>query len=513
VLLAALGCGGSDPSEFAMPSFRDVAPELGLDADAHVYGPVLVDFDRDGLLDVLLTNHLDPLSLHRRTGRGRFADVSTALGLRVDYDSHGAAWGDCDGDGRLDLYIAVGGGGEHPPPGFEPRANHLFRAQPDGRFRDVARESGVDDAGARGRAVAWNDFDRDGDLDLLVTHAERAGFGDRLFRNEGDCRFRDVSATAGDLTRSHLRFGMAWADYDADGDMDLFGAEGPGRWSDESRRRGRLLRNDGGVFADVTQASGLRAESADGMAWGDFDGDGDLDLFVPRGHHHGNDTPRRLRNRLYRNLGGGSFDEIAQQTGVAENRNSEDAVFADFDNDGDLDLYVVNARTPQGEQPNFLYQNLGDGRFRELAAAVGAAGVDWGLTGSVATGDLDGDGFVDLAIAHGLSTVGYDGPTQILRNQGNGAHWLQVELVTRRGDPLAFGVRVQLETEDGRVQLRELNGGGRRYSQDEPLASFGLGRERRAARLSVRWPDGAAQELRDVAADQRLRVVEPAEGR
>jgi hypothetical protein len=507
-LLAALACGGPDPGALAMPAFRDVAPELGLGADAHVYGPVLVDFDRDGLLDVLLTSHLDPLRLYRQVARGRFEDVAAARGLRVHYDSHGAAWGDCDGDGRLDLYLSVGGGGENPREGFEPHANHLFQAQADGSFRDVARDAGVDATGARGRAVAWADVDGDADLDLLLGHAERPGYGDRLFRNEGGCRFSDASEGAGDLTRSYLRFGTAWSDYDADGDMDLFGAEGPGHWNDDTPRVGRLLRNDGGIFADVTEASGLERESANGMAWGDYDGDGAIDLFVARGHHYESDTPERMRNRLYRNLGHGRFEEVAERAGVAGCRNGEDAVWADFDNDGDLDLYVVNGRTRQGEQPNFLYQNLGGGRFRERAAEVGATGVDWGLTGSVAAGDLDGDGFVDLAIGHGLSTTGYDGPTQILRNQGNGAHWLQLALVTRRGDRMAFGARVQVETSGGRVQLRELNGGVHRYSQDELLASFGLGRERHA-RVVVRWPGGAVQELRDVRADQRLQLEEP----
>jgi hypothetical protein len=492
-----------------MPAFRDVAVELGLGAEAHVYGPVLVDFDRDGLLDVLLTNHLDALALHRQVARGRFADVAPELGLRVHYDNHGAAWGDCDGDGRLDLYIAAGRRDPNPDSEYVPRPNHLFRAQPDGRFRDVAREAGVDDTGARARAVAWIDFDADGDLDLQVTHAELAGFPDRLYRNAGDCRFSDVADRSGDLARVLLRYGTAWADYDGDGDMDLFGAAGHGRWADGSPRVGRLLRNDGGAFTDVTEAAGLLRESAQGMAWGDSDGDGDLDLFVVRGHHHSN-QPRPPRwNRLYRNLGDGRFEEIARAAGVADGGNGEDAVFADFDNDGDLDLYVVNSRASELEQPNLLYENLGDGRFRDVAAQSGAVGSDWGLEGSVAVGDLDANGFVDLVIAHGASSAGYEGPTQVLHNEGNAAHWLQLELVTRRGDPLAFGARVRVETDDGRIQVRELAGGMRRFSQDEPLASFGLGRARRAARVEVRWPGGAVQELHGVAADQRLRVTEP----
>ena len=499
--LAVLVTGCDGISERAMPGFRDVAAELGLDRDAHVYGPVLVDFDRDGLLDVLFTNHLDPIALHRQQADGRFVDVSRARGLVADTDDkHGAAWADCDGDGRFDLYVAVGTSERMP--------NRLFHQREDGRFDDVAEAGGVADAWARGRAVSWFDWDGDSLPDLLVTNALREGHRDRVFHNQGGCRFRDVSAESGDLAGGWLSQGGAWADYDGDGDMDLFAS---GSWvptPDGSRWQGSLLRNEGGGrFRDVTAEAGLRSERAVGMAWGDYDDDGDLDLFVARGGSPSAKTgPRGRPNRLYRNRGDGTFELAEKALGAAVTRNSQDAVWADLDNDGDLDLYVVNARSAEGPEPNLLYRNEPDG-LHDVAAEVGAEGLDWGLPGAVAVGDLDGDGFLDLVVTHGLASMGYDAPPEILRNGGNAGRWLRVALVDAGGSPVVFGARVEIETPDGRRQIREL-AGVRRYSQDEPVAHFGLGGHEEVALVRVRWPSGRIQERRGVRAGRLLVVQE-----
>lgn len=218
---------------------------------------------------------------------------------------------------------------------------------------------------------------------------------------------------------------------------------------------------------------------------------------------------RRISNRLYQNNGDGTFVDVAAAAGVQRSLNASDATWSDFNNDGYLDLYVVNAGDSQlGNQPNFLFLNRGDGTFQEAAETAGAMGTSEGLGARTAVGDLNADGFPDIFLTNGLHRFQFNGPHQMLLNQGNGNHWLQVRLVGQGSNSLGIGARVEIVTADGLRQVREANGGIHGSSQDEMLLSFGLGQWEDVAEVKVRWPSGAIQTFTDVAADQRIAVFE-----
>jgi hypothetical protein len=273
-----------------------------------------------------------------------------------------------------------------------------------------------------------------------------------------------------------------------------------------------LYRNNKGNFGDVTTVSGIRKEAGGaGMAWGDYDNDGDLDLFVTLGW-----SPRASSmpptNRLYRNNGNGTFTTVETLAGVSRNLNSHHTAWADFDNDGDLDLYVTNAGLlSTGKKPNFLYMNKGDGTFEEIAQSVGVGGriTRTGLSVGLAVGDVNADGFLDIVLSNGLSSYGQgDGPNQLLMNQRNGAHWLQIKLVGQKSNRLGIGARVEVITKDGFRQVREMNGGYHYYSQNEMLVHFGLGQRTQISKVTIRWPSGVVQQLTGVVVDRRITVVE-----
>jgi hypothetical protein len=232
---------------------------------------------------------------------------------------------------------------------------------------------------------------------------------------------------------------------------------------------------------------------------------------VTNGYSPGATNPPSQPGRLYRNNGNDTFTDVAQSAGVAQNLNSQTVVWADFDNDGDLDLYVTNAGTlSTGNQPNFLYSNQGNGTFQDVAVPAGATGVlDTGMDGGTAFTDVNADGFLDIIITHGLSVYGQvSGPHEVLRNQGNGANWLQVKLIGQQSNRLGLGARVELRTADGMFQMREMNGGVHTYSQDEMLLAFGLNDRTTVSQLTIYWPSGIVQNLTNLTVNQRLTVTE-----
>ena len=486
-----------------MPAFTDIAPSLGVDLVVTTYGPNVVDYNQDGQVDLLFTNHFDLLTLYQQQALDDFVDITAVAGITLgsstDFgDKHGAAWGDCDNDGNLDLYVSRG----------SQQPNQLYYNLGDNTFSEIANSAGVADAN-RGRAAAWIDYDKDGDLDLFITNARDSK--DIMFSNQGSCVFTNVSAQVGALTERLHKFGMGWADYDQDGDMDVFATSGASLMGNELDFHSHLYRNNGdGTFANVTDSAGIPEQPGNGLAWGDYDNDGDLDLFVTIGYSPGVSSPPNVTNRLYRNNSDGTFTEIAAQAGVAQNLNSQHAAWADFDNDGDLDLYVTNAGTlANSNQPNFLFENQGDGTFQEVAAAVGATGDTVGMSGGVAIGDINDDGFPDIVITHGLSSYSQvEGPHQVLHNQGNDANWLKVKLIGQQSNRLGVGARVELQAADGLFQMREMNGGMHNYAQDELMLTFGLGARTQVSRLTIYWPSGVVQQVMDLDVNRQATIVE-----
>ncbi|MBZ0268170.1 CRTAC1 family protein, partial [bacterium] len=357
---------------------------------------------------------------------------------------------------------------------FPGSTNKLLRNDGAATFA-VATFAPLDDAG-QSRCSGWADYDLDGDLDVYLANI-LAG-ENRLLRNDGAREFADVTVTP--LTNGNPTEGVAWGDYDNDGDPDLF-VQGP--WSNPNM----LLRNDGAAgFADVATGLLLGAgKSGRGAAWADYDNDGDLDLFLANEY---TDQSQLLRNdgaAGFSDATGGVLDQGGQAFGCG---------WGDYDNDGWLDLYVAMYGEPI-LKPNKLFHNEGDGTFTDVAMP----GVtDSSQTLAAAWADYDGDGDLDLYCAD------YETPSRLFRNDAaNGNHWLHVDLVGTTSNTFGVGARITLQA-GGLQQIREVGGDMGYMSRGSLTAEFGLGAATAVDALTVRWPTGVEQIVPVAGVDQRI---------
>lgn len=471
-----------------------------------------------------------------------FADVSQARGVMVNTTGTlqedwgtGCAFFDFDNDGDLDLYVAT----------YTGAAAKLYRQEPDGTFTDVAAAAGVADT-RNGRAVKVADYDNDGDDDFFLGNFEGPN---RLFRNNGDGTFTDVADSA--LAAGNLTFGACWADYDNDGWVDLYvvnrrrGGQVPGLnqlfhnrgdgtfdevgaalgvddekagleavWFDYDNDRdpdlylsndrfggNRLWRNDGGTFTDVSAASRANVTiNSMGVEIGDYDADGDLDLYITNSNELGS-----ILNILLRNNGDGTFDNVATDVGVRSGRWGWGCAFLDYDNDADLDLYVANsaARATTQEGENLLFRNNVVGAFTEVGVAMGCNDPNQGYGVSVA--DFDGDGALDMFLTNNKA------PSVLYRNTSVSGTWLKVHAVGVVTNRSAIGARLRV-VRNGFAQIREVNGGSSYLSEHDLVAHFGLGSSGTVDTLEVRWPSGCVDRMTGVAANQTVTVVEGSTG-
>jgi hypothetical protein len=432
----AAGAAGAQPAAFQFE--RLAAPELdkpGALANA------FADYDGDGDLD-LATGFKDGSVVLLRNDGGRLV----ASGARFELggrDARALAWGDYDGDGDPDLYV-----GTSPTPRHR---NALLRNDGGGRFVEVAAQAGVSSLEASTRQASWIDIDGDGDLDLFV--AQRAA-PNQLFRNEGG-RFKDVAAEVG-LADPRKSVGACFFDADQDGDFDLFVAN-------QSGDRDGFFRNAGGRFTDVAEALGLTplerpaTDGSVGCAVGDYDNDGDFDLFVAA---YG-------KNRLHRN-DGGTFAEVAASVGIEGEDHFVAGAWGDVDLDGWLDLYVTTFRTPNPNLKDLLYRNR-MGRFvDEIPESLNAVPADHGAQWA----DLDGDGDLDLAVTHNDDKVGGGRIYRNLAPAKGGA--LKVAALDARG-ALVPGAEVRLYDPAGRLLgARMIDTGGGYDSQNAAPAHFAI---------------------------------------
>ncbi len=430
---------------------------------------------------------------------------------------YGTAWGDYDNDGDLDLYVSSYNFG-----------SFLYRNDGGGVFTSPFTSTTPPNDNFDGTGVAWGDYDNDGDLDLYLAQAN--GQANKLFRNNGDGTFADV--TSGPLGDPGTSYGVAWGDYDNDGDIDLYIAN--------FGSANKLLRNDGvSGFTDVTGGTPLGdVGSGCGVAWGDYDNDGDLDLYLSNFNAEA--------NKLFRNDGGGSFTDV---TGPPLNDagSGMGVAWGDYDNDGDLDLYLVNYNGA-----NKLFRNNGGGSFTDATSGpLGDAGFGYGC----AWGDYDNDGDLDLYLANGGGT----GDNRLFRNDGGGTfvdaasplvkntgpstgvawgdydsdgdidlyvtnnnphhnklfrneigttnHWLHVDLVGTVSNVSAIGARVRVVA-GGISQIREISGGSGLCSQNSLTAEFGLGFAKQVDTVEVRWPSGQVDTLIVLSVDKVLKIYE-----
>jgi hypothetical protein len=542
------------------PLFRDVAAAAGLTfvhengVTGEFYlpeimgaGGALFDYDNDGDLDVFLvqsgslvpgaqapaTHALFRNDLDRPGGRLRFTDVTAASGLaRVGYGM-GVATGDYDNDGDVDLYVTAYG------------PNVLYRNDGNGIFTDVtARAGGGLDDPRWSTSAAFLDYDRDGDLDLFVTNYVdftpagnkvcRDGAGartycpptayrpvpDRLFRNNGDGTFSDVTEAAG-ISRAYGNgLGVACADFDDDGWIDIYVA------NDAMANQLWINRRDG-TFEDravlagaAYNAEGL-PEGSMGIAAGDYDNDGDEDLYVTH-------LPRET-NTLYMNRRGGQFDDLTDQARLAAPSmpfTGFGTDWFDFDHDGWLDLFVangaVNTVEAQRGQPfpfrerNQLYRNLG-GRpergpggvvpFEEVLPAIaGEAFAIEEVSRGAAFGDVDNDGDIDILVTNN------GGPVRLLRNeQGAAAPWLVVSLTGTADNRQALGARVALLRGGRPERWRRAHTDGSYLSASDSRVHFGLGGPGgRLEGILVVWPNGTREVWHEVGPSRLIRVKQGA---
>jgi hypothetical protein len=430
----------------------------------------------------------------------------------------GACAGDYDRDGRVDLYITNVG------------PNVLYRNRGDGTFSDVSRAARVD-ASEWSTSCAFADLDQDGDLDLFVTNYLDAGIdnnpfcGDEralrrtychplafkplqnvVYRNEGNGTFTNVSEQSGIAKFRGNGLGVVVADFDDDQRPDVFVAndalpnflffnEGGWRFT------------EGGLAAGVSVAADGKARAGMGTDAADYDGDGLLDLIVT---NHEFET-----TSLYRNLGGRLFAYVTGESGIAAPTRpfvGFGVVFTDYDNDGALDLAMVNghvldntALQRQGSthaQRKLLFRNTGARGFNEVGKLSGSGFMAENVGRGLATGDIDNDGDQDLLVTNN------GGPVELLRNDGgNSQNSVLIQLVGRMSNVGGIGARVRL-TSGGRTQVREVKAGSSYLTHSDVRVHFGMGRSARAERLEVRWPAGRTEVLQNLAANQIVTIRE-----
>jgi hypothetical protein len=512
-------------------------------------GVALFDYDNDGDLDVYLVqgamlggatpgavvtppkaptslmgrlfrNDLEPQSAGRTL---RFTDVTTQSGLRATQYGLGAAAGDVDNDGWVDLLLTNFG------------ANQLWRNKGDGTFDDVSAVSGLTDDARFAVSAAFVDYDRDGWLDLYVANnvdytlanettcpnpAGRrdycppqiyGGRPDQLYRNQRNGRFVDVTAKALVGGRFGPALGVSTADFNADGWIDIFVAnDGEDNLLWLNQRDGTF--RETGLLAGVAVTAEGKAEASMGVDAGDWDNDGDEDLIITELTTEG--------SNLYVNDGTARFRDLGAASGLGALSlpyTGWGTAWFDFDNDGLLDTFAANGTIVANEaekdkpfpydQKKVLFRNVGGGRFEDVTAKAGAV---FGLSESgrgAAFGDVDNDGDIDIVVGNATGSV------RLLINQiGNRNHWVGLKLVGRDGKRDMLGARVAIGRKDGPTLWRRVRSDGSYASANDPRVLAGLGTSSEPPSIAVHWPGGRTEKWAEVPID-RWTTLREGEGR
>ena len=445
-------------------TFTDVAIAAGVADTGYGMGCAVGDYDNDGFPDLYVTN-FGANVFFRNNGDGTFTDVTTQTGTGDTRWGTSCAFVDYDNNGFLDLYVTnyvkyaiesdqvcmdKGVRVYCDPRLYEGELDILYRNNGDGAFTDVTESAGFSGATGRGLAIAWGDYDDDGDMDVYIVNDADQNF---LYRNNGDGTFTDVSLTAGvgfsEDGDAENGMGADFGDYDNNGYLDLVVTN----FQDQTNT---LYHNEGGgLFSDVSYASKIGTISLPYLAWGvsfcDYDNDGYQDLFIANGHLHENVQAfnpigfYEQPNLLFRNNRDGTFDEVGTDSGSGMHleKVSRGFAYSDYDNDGDLDLFVTNLK----------------------------------------------------------------GTPDLLQNRGNQNTWLTLKLTGTRSNRDAIGARVKVTT-GNLTQIREVRSGSSYLSQSDMRLHFGVGKHRRVDRVGIRWPSGLQEQLEGVETNQILTLVE-----
>lgn len=490
-------------------------------------GVAFFDYNNDGFLDIYFVNGAaigvgarSPGNvLLRNTRRGTFVDVTQEANVAgTGAYGMGVAIGDYNNDGFMDLYVTNYG------------VNQLFRNNGGGAFTDVTADAGVGGGNRWHSSAGFFDYDNDGDLDLYVVNyldyhldsnpycgLKKEGYrlycdvrmfdgvADQLYRNDGDGTFTDVSSAAGIANPAGKGLGLTFGDFDQDGYTDIFVAN-------DTVRNFLYHNNRNGTFTDVSYGAGIgfdpngKPRAGMGADCGDINGDGLLDIFVT---NFSNEL-----NALFENRGSLVFEEVTEKAGLGSGLLplGFGAKLFDFDNDGNVDIFVANGHVDPNVHLFFphlsylqlplLYHNDGDGTFTDVSSSSGSALEIRAAGRGAAVGDYDNDGDLDIVVSNsGQQPI-------LMRNDGGDAHWIAVKARGKGSNLFGLGAKVWVESK-GRTQLKEINNVASYLSSNDIRSYFGLGRERKANRIEIAWPSGKRQVLRDVPADQILLVNEP----
>ncbi len=488
-------------------------------------GIAFIDYDNDGLLDLfVLSGKGGTNRMYHNEGHDRFRDVTDQLGLRSDGWAEGVCAGDYDNDGFTDLFVTYWG------------ANHLYRNMGGKRFEDVTAPAHLTQPRVRyNTGCAFTDIDNDGHLDLFVANYLKfdpattpkpganpycfyrglaVNCGPRglpfdrniLYRNNGDGTFTDISEESGiAVPVGHYSLSVLTGDFNDDGLPDIYVAcdqtpsllyinQGHGKFEEE------------GVLRGVAFDSNGKAMSGMGVDAADYTGDGEMSIFRTNFSDE--------FETLYRNRGKGVFDDVTLDAGLGQNTRyvGWGTGFFDFNNDGWKDLLLVNGHVfPEIDSLHIdihykdraiLYQNLGNGKFRDISRDSGPALTELHSARGAAFGDINNDGAVEVAINN------QNEPPSLLKQAANPpGHWVILKLMGTRSNRSAIGARVKLLA-GGHLQLGEVRSGGSYLSQNDLRLHFGLGQAAKIDKLDIVWPSGTKQMLTDQAADQTLTIAE-----
>ena len=469
-----------------------------------VAGLAIGDFDRNGWPDIFVcSGGLSPDALFMANGDGTFTDMAGQWGLTDIHCGSGAAAADIDGDGWTDLLVTSFGSSTDNA--GEIGKNKLYLNQSGTGFIDVALQSGIafnsyDIATANG--ACFGDYDLDGDLDVHIAAWEDDTDGNRLFRNNGDGTFTDVTVEAGVHVDVLFGFQGAFVDMDGDGWPELLLAA--------DFETSRYFRNNrDGTFTDVTIESGTGLDdNGMGHCIGDFNNDGLLDWFVTSIHMEVPPPWMLVGNKLYLNQSGHVYQEAAEPMGVLDGGWGWGTIAIDVDHDRLLDIVMVNGR-PAGEWLNEvpkLYYNLGN-EFIEVGQFVGLVTPAEGRSISSLDFDLDGD--MDFVIANNGDRL------ELYRNDSKDlGSWLTISLDTSKNPQIApngFGARIEL-AEGENTQVRFFDGGPNYLGTNQLIQHFGLADASVIDQIVVHWPRGYTTVLADVPVDQHIVIEAPSIG-
>src|SRR5262245_6378814 len=496
-------------------------------------GVAWLDYDNDGWPDLFFVNGTrlagfpkgqEPTThLYRNNHDGTFKDMTKEAGLARHGWGQGTCIGDYDNDGYDDLFISYYG------------RNALYKNNGKGAFTDVSEKAGVAGLKTRwGSGAAFVDYDKDGRLDLFVANYIEldlktaptpetgpclykgvmvacgppglVGGKNILYHNERNGTFADVSEKAGILkTNGTYGLGVLTADFDNDGWIDIYVAN-------DSAPAALYHNSKNGTFTDVGPEAGTayivdgKPQAGMGVSAGDYDGDGLLDIFKT---NFSGDT-----STLYRNRGKMMFDDVTFTSGIGINTRwlGWGCGFVDFDNNGWLDIFLVNGHVyPEVEKLNVeagypqrkvLYQNLGNGNFRDITEKIGGVLIEPAASRGLAFGDFDNDGDLDAVI----NPVN-DYPSLLRSDVKAGNNWIAVKIRGVKSNSSGIGARIKVVT-DERAQIDEVRSGGSYYSQNDLCVHFGLGKATKIKSIEVRWPSGIVDTIGETPVNQKIYVKE-----